>query len=92
MDISKITACGECCVGCPKKDNGICNGCIETDGHCEEWKGSGVCPIHKCAREHKDQFCDLCNEFPCQWLIEKVYWKKNLVEELSHLAEEYRQK
>lgn len=26
---TKITACGECCVECKKKEDGICQGCIE---------------------------------------------------------------
>ena len=89
IDFSKITACGECCTDCEKKDKEICKGCIETDGHCEEWKGSGACPIHKCAREHNVQFCGLCPEFPCDWLVEKVHWKSNIAEELSRLAELY---
>lgn len=28
IDFSAITACGECCVGCKKKENGICRGNI----------------------------------------------------------------
>jgi len=35
-DFTKITACGECCVGCKKKKEGLCQGCIESDGHCKE--------------------------------------------------------
>jgi hypothetical protein len=89
MDFSKITACGECCVGCIKKKNGICKGCIETDGKCKEWEQSNGCPIHKCSREHNVQFCGLCNEFPCKWLIEKVTWNKNIVEHLTNLKNKY---
>ena len=89
IDFSKITACGECCVGCIKKENGICNGCIETDGKCKEWEQSNGCPIHKCSREHNVQFCGLCNEFPCKWLIEKVTWNKNIVEHLTNLKNIY---
>lgn len=36
-DFSTITACGECCVGCSKKIDGLCPGCIEADGHVPEW-------------------------------------------------------
>lgn len=89
MDFSTITACGECCVGCKKKEDGICQGCIESDGHCVEWEQSNGCPIHKCAREHKVQFCGLCKDFPCEWLIKKVVWRKNVVEELTELADLY---
>ena len=49
IDFTTITACGECCVGCKKKEEGICQGCIESDGHCVEWAQSNGCPIHKCA-------------------------------------------
>ena len=49
---------------------GICQGCIESDGHCMEWTQSNSCPTHKCAREHKVQFCGLCPEFPCDKLKE----------------------
>lgn len=89
IDFSTITACGECCVGCKKKDAGICQGCIESDGHCAEWTQSNGCPIHKCTREHGVQFCGLCKEFPCEWLINKVVWRPNEVEELRELARKY---
>ena len=36
MDFETITACGECCVDCDKKENGACRDCIESDGHCED--------------------------------------------------------
>ena len=32
IDFTTITACGECCIGCTKKENEICPGCIEADG------------------------------------------------------------
>ncbi len=89
IDFTTITACGECCVECKKKECGICKGCIESDGHCEEWTQSEVCPIHKCARKHKVQFCGLCKEFPCEWLVQKVVWRQNIVEELKGLADWY---
>lgn len=89
IDFTKITACGECCVGCKKKEDGICQGCIESDGHCIEWTESNGCPIHKCTRKHGVSFCGLCNEFPCEWLINKVVWRPNVVEELRELARKY---
>lgn len=92
IDFTVITACGECCVGCKKKENGMCKGCIESDGHCEEWVQSGRCPIYQCAKEHNVQFCGLCEEFPCEWLIQKVVWRPNVVEELTELASVYYEK
>ena len=91
IDFTTVTACGECCVGCKKKEDGICQGCIESDGHCVEWEQSNGCPIHKCTREPNVQFCGLCKEFPCEWLIQKVVWRQNVVEELTELANLYRQ-
>ena len=91
MDFTTITVCGEYCTECKKKDDGICQGCIESGWHCIEWKQSIGCPIYKCAREHNVKFCGLCEEFPCQWLIQKVVWKPNVVEELTELANIYRQ-
>lgn len=91
MDFGKITACGECCEGCRKKTEGICEGCIESGGHCVEWAQSQGCPIHKCAREHGVPFCGMCDEFPCDWLVQKVFWRPNMVAELTELAESYRE-
>lgn len=78
-------------MGCKKKANGICQGCIESDGHCAEWTQSNGCSIHKCARSHHVQFCGLCKEFPCEWLIQKLFWRTNAVEELTELANLYAQ-
>ena len=88
-DFTIITPCGECCVGCKKKDAGICEGCIETEGKCKEWGQSNGCPIYKCAKEHNVQFCGLCNEFPCKWLIEKITWDSNRVNYLTKLRDVY---
>lgn len=54
-----------------------------------EWTQFNGCPIHKCARKHKVQFCGLCEEFPCEWLIQKVVWRTDLVEELTELVNLY---
>ena len=89
IDFTLITACGECCVGCKKKEDGICGGCIETDGNFQEWLESKGCPIYKCAKQHNVQFCGLCKEFPCEWLINKITWIPNVVEHLSNLASLY---
>ena len=89
IDFSKITACGECCAGCRKKEEGICEGCIESDGHCKEWAQSGQCPVHKCAREHGVRFCGLCAEFPCGELTKKIHWNPKVIEHLTELAKAY---
>lgn len=90
IDFSTVTACGECCVGCKKKAEGFCKGCIESDGNCKEWEESGGCPIHRCARAHGVQFCGICPEFPCEWLPKKIVWNPNIVEHLFSLAALYR--
>ena len=89
IDFTTITACGECCVGCGKRADGLCEGCIESNGHCKEWADSKGCPIHKCAREHKVQICGLCREFPCGWLVEKVTWNPSIIKDLTALANKY---
>ena len=89
MDFSKITACGECCDGCQKKKDGICNGCIESDGYVPEWSGSGRCKVHACTRNHNVQFCGLCDCFPCDKLTEIIHWNKNIIEQQHDLAEKY---
>ncbi len=71
-----LTACGECCTGCAKKQSGACPGCIEADGRVPEWAGSGRCRIHACTRKHGVTFCGLCPDFPCgdlEKLIDLVF-------------------
>lgn len=89
MDFTEITACGECCAGCKKKEKGLCKGCIESDGNCQEWAESGGCPIHKCVREHNVRFCGLCDEFPCEWGLKKAAWRPDYAEEHRQLAREF---
>lgn len=89
MDFTMITACGECCIGCKKKEDGFCKGCIESDGNCQEWAESGGCPIYKCAKEHNVRFCGLCNEFPCKWVLKKTVWRPDYAEEHRQLANEF---
>ncbi|MBO5252537.1 MAG: DUF3795 domain-containing protein [Clostridia bacterium] len=86
MDISLITACGECCEGCEKKQKRLCKGCIEADGYVPEWKESGRCRVHACTREHSVQFCGLCVKFPCNQLDKMIHWKPNAAEQLEELA------
>ena len=89
IDFSHITPCGECCDGCRKRAEGLCRGCLETDGHCEEWANSGVCPTFACCKEHGIPFCGLCPEFPCDHLP-MLKWRPDCVKELTALADTYR--
>lgn len=88
-DFSTVTACGECCAECPKKQDGRCPGCIETDGHVPEWAESGRCRVHACTREHRARFCGLCPEFPCKKLPELVPWNPDIIRRMASLKEEY---
>ena len=90
IDFALITACGECCKGCKKKESGICKGCIEADGYVPEWAESGMCRIHACTREHGVTFCGLCSEFPCEELPKIIHWNPDIVEKQKMLAEKYR--
>lgn len=89
IDFHTITPCGECCDGCPKKADGLCSGCIETDGCCEEWSASGVCPVYTCTKAHGVRFCGVCSAFPCEHLP-MLRWRPDCVKELAELAETYR--
>ncbi len=89
IDFRSITPCGECCAGCKKKEQRLCQGCRETDGHCEEWTQSGACPTYTCAKNHGAIFCGACPEFPCDHLP-MLKWRPDCVRELTELAEAYR--
>ena len=89
-DFSGITACGECCAGCPKKADGRCPGCMEADGRVPEWAESGRCKVHACTRDHHVQFCGLCAEFPCAKLPSLISWNEDIVEHMTALRNEYR--
>ncbi len=82
-----ITACGENCSGCAKKVQGLCSGCRETDGHCQEWAGTGRCPIHACVQAHGALFCGLCECFPCDKLPALLPWNPTAKEHLAALAD-----
>ncbi len=88
-DFSTITACGECCAGCTKKQDGRCPGCIEADGHVPEWAESGRCRVHVCTRDHHVPFCGLCPEFPCAQLPSLVSWNPDIVDRMTALRNEY---
>ena len=88
-DFANITPCGECCAGCAKKAQGLCGGCCETDGHCEEWASSGICPTFACAKAHGALFCGVCPAFPCDHLP-MLAWRPDCVQELTTLADQYR--
>ncbi len=88
-DFSAITACGECCSGCPEKKGGRCPGCIEADGVVPEWAHSGRCRVHACAEEHHVPFCGLCAEFPCGRLPALISWNPGIIEHMTVLRDEY---
>ena len=85
MDFETITPCGESCVGCKKKAEGFCQGCIASDGHCKEWEQSQGCPIYLCAKRHGAKFCGICPAFPCELIL-----RKNIVSEMQEVVNEYR--
>ena len=88
-DFDHITACGERCIGCSKKKDGICPGCNEAEGRVPEWAESGVCRIYACCREHNAKFCGLCAEFPCEKLPQTIHWNKDIVSHMKLLRDEY---
>ena len=89
-DFTTMTACGECCSGCSKKESGVCPGCIEAEGKVPEWAESGICKIYACCREHNTRFCFLCEDFPCEKLPKMIFWNPDIVNHLSQLREEYK--
>ena len=90
IDFTTLTPCGECCTGCKKREGGLCEGCLDTDGHCKEWVDSGRCPMFACTREHGVSFCGLCECFPREDVAKKIPWNSGIVEHLRRLAELYR--
>ena len=86
MKLEEITACGECCGGCAKHQQGLCPGCIEADGYVPEWAGSGRCRVHACAREHQAQFCGVCRDFPCEKMDGMIHWKQNVAEHMRSVV------
>ena len=92
IDFELMTACGECCLGCKRKENGTCPGCIESDGRVPEWAETGRCTIHSCTRDHEVQFCGMCPEFPCSELPEMIHWNPEIIGHLSQLRDEYQKR
>lgn len=89
VDFNFITPCGENCNGCEHLINKSCEGCIESQGKCIKMWSKG-CEIFKCCNVNHVSFCGLCDEFPCQWLIEKIgEWNPEGIENLRKLREEY---
>ena len=90
MDFKKVTPCGENCDDCRYKASGGCRGCLETEGRCVKMWENG-CAIYTCCREHRVQFCGLCEHFPCAWLTEKITaWNPDGIENLRCLAKSFR--
>lgn len=77
-------------MGCSKKNDGSCPGCIEADGCVPEWVESGRCKVHACAREHCVQVCGLCEEFPCEKFLAMISWNPNVIDHLTVLRDEYK--
>ncbi|MBQ1852399.1 MAG: HD domain-containing protein [Lachnospiraceae bacterium] len=90
IDFTTVTACGECCLGCSKKESGTCPGCIEAKGKVPEWAESGICRIHACCTEHNTRFCFLCGKFPCENLPKMIFWNPDIVNRLSELRKKYK--
>ncbi|MCR5121282.1 MAG: DUF3795 domain-containing protein [Ruminococcus sp.] len=88
-NFSTLTACGECCGGCSKKQNGACPGCIEAKGRVPEWAESGVCRVYACAEKHGARFCGLCEEFPCKDIEKMIPWNAGIIAHLTALRNEY---
>lgn len=91
VDFSRVTACGGSCTNCPKKQSGICPGCIEADGYVPEWADSGRCRIHACVKKNGVLFCGLCSEFPCDKLPDIIHWEPDCIEKLSALRKQYQE-
>ncbi len=89
-NFSHITACGEDCTGCAKRAQGLCGGCREQDGCCQEWAQTGRCPVHACASDHGVPFCGLCAMFPCEKLPSLMPWKTDVIEQFEALVKAYR--
>lgn len=89
MNFDRVTPCGECCDGCPKRARGACSGCLESGGRCEEWAQSAICQVFGCCQSHEVPFCGLCPDFPCDHLP-MLRWRPDCVRELSLLAEAFR--
>ena len=88
-DFSSVTACGECCLECPKHADGRCPGCIEADGRVPEWAESGACPIHVCAKKHNALFCGLCDVFPCDKMQSMMHWIPDAAGRMAALRDRY---
>ena len=89
-DFTTMTACGECCIGCSKKESGLCPGCIEAQGKVPEWAESGKCKVYACCEEHNTRYCFMCEDFPCENLPKLISWNPDIVGHLSKLREEYK--
>ncbi len=92
INFAEMTACGESCVGCKKKADGICKGCIEADGYVPEWAESGRCKVHTCTRNHGVQFCGLCEKFPCDNITKIVHWNPDIVKTQAMLRDKFKER
>ena len=68
IDPFLLTVCGRYCGNCiwyfDKKES-TCPGCSVHEGH-PAW---GECEIYSCVNKHQIDHCGLCDEFPCDLLV-----------------------
>jgi hypothetical protein len=74
IDMSKefalLTVCGEDCRYCPNylgEKQPRCVGCNALKG--KPFWSTGACPIYDCTSNRGVHHCGLCNEFPCERLV-----------------------
>jgi len=54
------------------KDQKLCNGCRNEDGHCLIHSTPGECKVYHCTKEKKIHNCSECSDFPCELLYPSV--------------------
>lgn len=76
IDFTTITACGECCAGCKKKEDGICQGCIESDGIV--WNGRNPMAVQFINAQENIMFnfVDCAKNFPVSGSFKKLFGEK----------------
>ncbi len=87
-DFRKINPCGGCCDDCGFRKSGECRGCRDSKGKCVKLWSNG-CRIYECCEKHNVYFCGDCDEFPCEWIVNKIgEWDKQGIEKLKMLRED----
>jgi len=68
-DASLLAVCGRFCGNCVRHQDGgsgACPGCNVHGGH-PSW---GECRVYSCVEEHVVEYCGLCDEFPCDLIVD----------------------